>query len=135
MKSLTLLSQLGQGSEGEVKQRDLRAELLQAEAAHFAKKRGVAVDEPVVENAPPKRQLEAAPPSGDDGGGNAGEIEEDPEAKRRRVLEETRDIDADSDGSEDDSSEEERYALSGCQMVVQADQYAMIVMMKTRPLN
>ncbi|KAI9762271.1 MAG: complexed with cef1p, partial [Candelina submexicana] len=30
-----------------------------------------------------------------------------PEAKRRRVLEETRDIDADSDGGEDDSSEEE----------------------------
>lgn len=32
---------------------------------------------------------------------------EDPEAKRRRVLEETRDIDADSEGEESDSSEEE----------------------------
>lgn len=31
------------------------------------------------------------------------------EIKRRRVLEETRDIDADSDGSHSDSSDEERY--------------------------
>lgn len=50
-----------------------------------------------------------------------GEIEEDPEAKRRRVLEETRDIDADSDGSEDDSSEDERYGLSGGLVMIQAD--------------
>lgn len=63
-----------------------------------------------VESAAPKRQLEAAPNGGDDNGGSA-EIEEDPEAKRRRVLEETRDIDADSDEDEDDSSEEERYTL------------------------
>ncbi len=33
------------------------------------------------------------------------------EAKRRRILEETRDVDADSDGSKsDESSEEDRYA-------------------------
>ncbi|RHZ72102.1 complexed with cef1p [Aspergillus turcosus] len=94
-------SRLGQGSEGEVRQRDLRAELLQAEAAHFAKKNGVPINEPIVESSAPKRLLEGAP----DG---AGEAEaEDPEAKRRRILEETRDIDADSEGSEDDSSEEE----------------------------
>lgn len=67
------------------------------------------IDEPIVaESTAPKRQLEAAPP---DGSGADGEAEEDPEAKRRRILEETRDIDADSDGSEDDSSEEERYDL------------------------
>lgn len=50
----------------------------------------------------PKRQLESGP-------GEEGE-EEDPEAKRRRILEETRDIDADSDGSEEeeDSSDEDR---------------------------
>ena len=107
---LTPSSQQGQGSEGETKQRDLRAELLQAEAAHFAKKQGIPVDEAGVESAAPKRQLEAAPDGGDDSGESA-EIEEDPEAKRRRILEETRDIDADSDGDEDDSSEEERYAL------------------------
>ncbi|PTU18549.1 hypothetical protein P175DRAFT_0503346 [Aspergillus ochraceoroseus IBT 24754] len=96
--------QLGQGGESEAYQRDLRAELLQAEAAHFAKKRGVPVDDITIEGAVPKRQLEGAPPNGGDAGGIE---EEDPEAKRRRILEETRDIDADSDGSEEDSSEEE----------------------------
>ncbi|KAE8365355.1 hypothetical protein BDV27DRAFT_144494 [Aspergillus caelatus] len=95
--------QLGQGGEGEAQQRDLRAELLQAEAAHFAKKRGIPVNEPAVENTAPKHQLEDGPSGGD----SVGTEDEDPEAKRRRILEETRDIDADSDGSEDDSSEEE----------------------------
>jgi protein CWC15 len=100
---LTIPSQLGQGSETEARQRDLRAELLQAEAAHFAKKNGVPINEPVIESAAPKRLLEGGPLDG------AGEAEEeDPETKRRRILEETRDIDADSEGSEDDSSEEER---------------------------
>ncbi|GAQ44985.1 complexed with cef1p [Aspergillus tubingensis] len=94
--------QFGQGSEVETQQRDLRAELLQAEAAHFAKKNGVPVDEPKVETATPKRQLEGGSP-----GGDAKTEEEDPEAKRRRILEETRDIDADSDESEEDSSEDE----------------------------
>jgi protein CWC15 len=76
--------------------------LLQAEAAHFAKKRGIPVDETSSESATPKRQLEG-PSNGD------AEIdEEDPEAKRRRILEETRDIDADSDGEEEESSDEER---------------------------
>jgi protein CWC15 len=64
----------------------------------------VPVDEPTVESAAPKRQLEAPPDAGPEG-------EEDPEAKRRRILEETRDIDADSEGDEDDSSEEERYVV------------------------
>ena len=49
-----------------------------------------------------KRQLEAGP-------GQDEELEEDIEAKRLKVLEETRHIDADSDNSSDDSSEEERY--------------------------
>lgn len=51
----------------------------------------------------PKRQLE-----------NPGEQdnEEDLEAKRSRILEETRDIDADSDGgSEEDSSEDDRLVV------------------------
>jgi protein CWC15 len=34
------------------------------------------------------------------------------EAKRRRILEETRDIDADSDEAEDDSSEDDRLELT-----------------------
>ena len=49
-----------------------------------------------------KRQLEGGP------GQNQ---EEDLESKRRRILEETRDVDADSDDAKsDDSSEEDRYA-------------------------
>jgi protein CWC15 len=48
----------------------------------------------------PKRQLER-PPKDD--------TEEDIDAKRRRILEETRDIDADSEaGSNEDSSEDDR---------------------------
>ncbi|KAJ5896883.1 uncharacterized protein N7473_006282 [Penicillium subrubescens] len=94
--------QPGQGGDADKEVRDLRAELLKAEAAHFAKKSGAPIEEPAIEESTaPKRQLEAAPTDAD------GEAEEDPEAKRRRILEETRDIDADSDGSEEDSSEEE----------------------------
>ncbi|RAK81788.1 uncharacterized protein BO72DRAFT_465170 [Aspergillus fijiensis CBS 313.89] len=96
--------QLGQGTEAEATQRDLRAELLQAEAAHFAKKNGTPLDEPTVESVTPKRQLEGGSPGGD---ADTGEQEEDMEAKRRKILEETRDIDADSDGSEEDSSDED----------------------------
>ncbi|KAJ5387200.1 hypothetical protein N7509_009741 [Penicillium cosmopolitanum] len=86
--------QPGQGGDADHEVRDLRAELLQAEAAHFAKKNGV------------PRQLESTPANADLDTAN-GETAEDPEAKRRRILEESRDIDADSDGSEEDSSDEE----------------------------
>jgi protein CWC15 len=85
--------------------RDLRAELLQAEAAHFAKAKGGPA--PAVGDAPApintaKRLLE-------DG---SAEDEEDPEAKRRRILEETRDIDADSDDAgESDSSDDDRLVM------------------------
>lgn len=87
--------------------RDLRAQLLEAEAAHFSKTNPAAAKsaEPTTSS---KRQLEDTP-------GQSGE--EDLEAKRRRILEETRDVDADSDGSKsDDSSEEDRYAkeVLGC---------------------
>jgi protein CWC15 len=48
----------------------------------------------------PKRQLESRPED---------DAEEDIDAKRRRILEETRDIDADSEaGSDEDSSEDDR---------------------------
>ncbi|KAH8754466.1 Pre-mRNA-splicing factor Cwf15/Cwc15 [Hyaloscypha finlandica] len=89
----------GQGGDADHQVRDLRAELLQAEAAHFAKIKGGPVPaEPEPATNTSKRQLE----NGD------GEEEEDLEAKRRRILEETRDIDADSDDAgEDDSSEED----------------------------
>ena len=90
----------GQGGDADNQPRDLRAELLQAEAAHFAKIKGGPA--PTLElpeaSTTVKRQLE----NGD------GEGEEDPDAKRRRILEESRDIDADSeDDDEDDSSDDE----------------------------
>ncbi|KAL5332909.1 hypothetical protein BJX70DRAFT_392604 [Aspergillus crustosus] len=93
--------QSGQGTESESQHRDLRAELLEAEAAHFAKKQGLPVNDASADSATPKRQLEGGPTDGSDGD------PEDPEAKRRRILEESRDIDADSDGSEQESSDEE----------------------------
>lgn len=89
----------GQGGDADNQVRDLRAELLQAEAAHFAKVKGgpvPALPETDGEDAVmggTKRQLED---------GDA----EDIDAKRRRVLEETRDIDADSEEDEEDSSDD-----------------------------
>ncbi|CAI7586122.1 hypothetical protein N7533_007949 [Penicillium manginii] len=98
--------QPGQGGDADHEVRDLRAELLQAEAAHFAKKNGVPVQETAPEPTAHKRQLESTPANADVDTAD-GEAAEDPEAKRRRILEESRDIDADSDGSEEDSSDEE----------------------------
>ncbi|KAL1988475.1 hypothetical protein VTN96DRAFT_9530 [Rasamsonia emersonii] len=94
--------QPGQGSEEEVRKRDLRAELLAAEAAHFAKTKGTKEETTTEKVSAPKRQLEDGT---HDGGGP--EEEEDLEAKRRRILEETREIDADSIASDSDSSEED----------------------------
>lgn len=93
--------QPGQGGDADPQVRDLRAQLLEAEAAHFRKTNPEAAK--AAENTTSsKRQLE-------DGPGHDGE-EEDLDAKRRRILEETRDIDADSDGYKSESSDEERYA-------------------------
>ncbi|EXJ90930.1 hypothetical protein A1O1_04036 [Capronia coronata CBS 617.96] len=92
--------QPGQGGAADSERRDLRAELLAAEAAHFAKTKGITTEATSSSPKTSKRELEG--PSSDD-------ENEDPEAKRRRILEETRDIDADSDGggSDGDSSDEE----------------------------
>ncbi|KAJ5103117.1 hypothetical protein N7532_003646 [Penicillium argentinense] len=103
--------QPGQGGDADDAPRDLRAELLAAEAAHFAKKNGVPVEEATPAEPPAhKRQLE----SGADADADNGD-EEDDAAKRRRILEETREIDADeefSDSSDEDSdSEDEDAAL------------------------
>lgn len=82
----------------------MRAELLQAEAAYFAKKSGttpsIAADaETTSQSATAKRSLESAP---------ADEADEDPEAKRRRlILEEAAELDADSDNSEEDSDDDD----------------------------
>ncbi|RFU29175.1 hypothetical protein B7463_g7172, partial [Scytalidium lignicola] len=92
----------GQGGDADRQVRDLRAELLQAEAAHFAKLKGGAAktgDNAQEIQIPSKRQLENRPAEE--------EREEDPDAKRRRILEETRHIDADSDGGEEEDSSEE----------------------------
>lgn len=122
LKNLLLIfhSQPGQGGEADGP-RDLRAELLAAEAAHFAKTKGV-TDEARTEPVPKtKRDLE------DDAEANLDA--EDIEAKRRRILEETRDIDADSIGSESDSSEEERYIHIFTSTLAQGD---MLIMYQRR---
>ena len=80
--------------------RDLRAELLRAEAAHFATKNGTTAPEPEPSSAAPKRQIEDAKDETTD--------DDDPEAKRRRILEAHADEDADSvaESSDDDSNED-----------------------------
>jgi len=106
--------QATQGTSDENSGRDLRAELLRAERRHFAKKEGREVT-PDEEETPKlaiedgtrgvKRRLEhegTAEKSGETVPGEERE-DEDYETKRRRVLEETRDIDADSDSSHSDS--------------------------------
>ena len=98
-------SQRGQGGDADRDTRDLRAELLAAEQAHFAKAKGALTDGDAENNAPEstyatKRPLELTSHADGD--------EEDPEAKRRRILEETRDIDADeSDEEEDDDDDDD----------------------------
>jgi protein CWC15 len=79
----------------------LRAELLKAEAAHFAKKNGTPME---LDNGgesvsiPSKRAIGAA----------ADEADEDAETKRRRlILEEAQELDADSAGSSEEDSDEE----------------------------
>lgn len=96
--SLTFDRQPGQGGGEDSAHRDLRAELLAAEAAHFAKKDGVSTLGTTPR--PIKRELEA--PEADET-----LAEEDFETKRRRILEESRDIDADSEGEGSDSSDED----------------------------
>ena len=58
------------------------------------------MDETSIVGSGTKRQLELEK-------GQHEPSEEDQDAKRRRILEETRDIDADSDGADSESSEEE----------------------------
>ncbi|PPJ61363.1 hypothetical protein CBER1_09457 [Cercospora berteroae] len=107
--------QQNQGTPAEQAKRDLKAELLRNEARHFAKKEGRELpdDEDAAE---PQRQIEAGLSGGvkrkasESGDAEGQADEEDYEAKKRRVLEETRDIDADSDSgssSSDSQSEED----------------------------
>lgn len=117
---------------------DLRAELLKNERSHFAKKEGRDLADDDGEDSKEPLRLEAADDEaaneqaagarkrklGDtDGGGGdstpAADDEEDYEAKKRRILAETHDIDADSASdsssssseSEDDDEEDETAQL------------------------
>jgi protein CWC15 len=96
--------QPGQGGDADAHKRDLRAELLEAEARHFAKKNGTYVepDAATDSESAPKRQIDAV---------SAAEEGEEDEAtqKRRRIemLEKYREIDADDSSSESESSDDE----------------------------
>jgi len=102
--------QAGQGGDGDRQVRDLRAELLAAEAAHFSKANGGSITdgttttETTPSGATNKRPLEIT--SGSDNNNNNSEAE-DPEAKRRRILAETREMDADDSGGDDDDDNDE----------------------------
>ncbi|KAF2819271.1 Cwf15/Cwc15 cell cycle control protein [Ophiobolus disseminans] len=96
--------QPGQGGEADANHRDLRAELLEAEARHFAKKNGTYVEpESVAESgSAPKRQIEDVTMA-EDG-------EEDEAAQKRRrieVLEKYREEDADDSSDESESSDDD----------------------------
>ncbi|VUC38115.1 unnamed protein product [Clonostachys rosea] len=101
--------QAGQGGAGDgedkLSQTDLAAELLAAEAVHFNKKKGGAPadndeDEDMEHTLAGVKRPHQIEAKGDEDG------EEDLEAKRRRILAETRDIDADDDDSEEDEDED-----------------------------
>jgi protein CWC15 len=91
----------GQGGSDETEGRDLRTELLEAEASYFAKKNGKKDEHSEqATSIPAKRQLKDTSLDEDE--------DENEEAKRRRtILEEAQDLDADSAGSSDESSEDE----------------------------
>lgn len=112
--------QATQGTVDEQERRDLKAELLRKERVHFAAKTG----KPLPEDEDEPSQIAGAIEDGDSSGGikrklqdigdaedkDAGgqsDPEEDYEAKKRRILEETKDIDADSASSSSSESEDE----------------------------
>lgn len=116
--------QTTQGTTSEHSQRDLRADLLRAERRHFAKKEGreltpsddeAETSEPraraAIEGAATEAEESADSSSrgvkrtlSQDAPANEDAEAEDYETKRRRVLEETRAIDADSSGDDDDKA-------------------------------
>jgi len=103
--------QPGQGGDADGYKRDLRAELLEAEARHFAKKNGTYV-EPETATDPgnaPKRQIEAV-------SAEEGDEVDEADQKRRRIemLEKFREIDADDSSSESDSSDEYVWSVLFC---------------------
>ncbi|KAK3645707.1 complexed with cef1p [Elasticomyces elasticus] len=112
-----------QGNPDEQARKDLRAELLRSEREYFAKKEGKTVPEDDDEPEEEQLQLEGAETGTkrklSEVIAPAEDAEEDYEAKKQRVLAETRDIDAESDASDassdasdsDDDEEDETAAL------------------------
>ncbi|CCU76506.1 Cwf15/Cwc15 cell cycle control [Blumeria hordei DH14] len=100
----SLFEQPGQGGDADLKTRDLRHELLQAEAAHLSKIHGKTLPPSEGHKTDDSKLLLEQ-------GGTGEDVEF--EAKRRRILEETRQIDADSssddvaDDSSDDNSDDD----------------------------
>ncbi|RPB24002.1 Cwf15/Cwc15 cell cycle control protein [Terfezia boudieri ATCC MYA-4762] len=90
--------QPGQGGDADKAYRDLRAELLAAEAAHYANVKGIKAEDRDDggdgEIGGVKGQLEAKRNSGEVGD----EDTDDLETNRRKILAETHELDADSDG-------------------------------------
>lgn len=107
--------QAGQGGAADAAPRDLRAELLRAEASARAKKGGAGAitdaDEDAEERGTKRKLAVGAIEDGHAEGLDGGDdVEEDAETKRRRlILEEAHDIDADSVGSggSDDSDSDD----------------------------
>ncbi|KAF2180826.1 Cwf15/Cwc15 cell cycle control protein [Zopfia rhizophila CBS 207.26] len=97
--------QPGQGGAADKNERDLRAELLAAEAAYIAKKNGTAIpDESATEVTPsaPKRPLDTIQSE------DASDDEEAALKKQRlEVLEKYREIDADDSSESSESSDDE----------------------------
>lgn len=99
--------QPGQGGDADLKTRDLRHELLQAEAAHISKIHGQTLPPSEGHKTGDSKLLLEQRSTGEDG---------ESETKRRRILEETRQIDAESssddvaDDSSDDNSDDDETA-------------------------
>ncbi|EPQ62817.1 Cwf15-Cwc15 cell cycle control protein [Blumeria graminis f. sp. tritici 96224] len=100
-------AQPGQGGDADLKTRDLRHELLQAEAAHISKIHGQTLPPSEGHKTGDSKLLLEQRSTGEDG---------ESETKRRRILEETRQIDAESssddvaDDSSDDNSDDDETA-------------------------
>ncbi|GAO14104.1 hypothetical protein UVI_02038050 [Ustilaginoidea virens] len=94
--------QAGQGGDADDEpERDLASELLAAEAAHFSNKNGGGAPIPLPEDDDADAQHHVSAERLD------GHQREDSETKRRRILEQTRDIDADDDDDDDNDDDDD----------------------------
>ncbi|KAF2218907.1 Pre-mRNA-splicing factor Cwf15/Cwc15 [Elsinoe ampelina] len=97
--------QANQGTTSETARRDLRAELLRKEKRHYASKSGIEYTSSDDDEDVPRAKRNHDTANGSDAGREVvDEEEESYEAKRARVLAETKDLDASSSGSGSDDS-------------------------------